>query len=273
MLEPELALNLLSPGLDAALVAVSDGVRSLEGAGSAVVARDPWRPLTEAEAEALVTTDPTPCARSVSVLDLGQDTLDFGRRTLLPLLDPDAGAAVDRSGALRTFQSAVLGLLYERHGLLPETVGAADLVVQRPGLASTAFNKGTGHYMGLHIDSHQRLALGERGGAMTLCAVNLGRAERHLHYVPRSVAGIADALAADGQELPASALALKDRFFAAHPDEPVLRLTLAPGQAYLCVTQNTIHDGATGAHTDVAFLTMSRFADEPPRLADRPPEP
>jgi len=267
VVDPELILNLLSPTLDASIVTVSGGVRPLDGTDAAVVAREPWRPLTPTEVATLVATDPAPCARSVSVLDLGEETLELGRRTLLPLLDPDAGATVDRSGSLRAFQSAVLSQLYDRHGLVPETVGAADLVVQRPGQVSTAFNKGTGRYMGLHIDSHQRLALGERGGAMTLCAVNLGRGARHLHYVPRSVAGIADDLAARGEGIPASALALKDAFFAARPDEPVLRLTLAPGQAYLCVTQNTIHDGATGTHADVAFLTMSRFADEPPRRA------
>lgn len=267
MLRPELSLNLLTPGLDPSLVTVSAGVRRLDRASTAVVAREPWRPLTADEQEALVVDAPVPSARSVSVLDLGRETLELGRRTLLPLLDPDAGAGIDRSGALRTFQSAVLSLLHDRHGLVPETVGAADLVVQRPGQESTAFNKGTGQFMGLHIDSHQRLALGERGGAMTLCAVNLGRADRYLHYVPRSVAGIADDLVARGQVIPPSALALKDAFFAAHPDEPVLRLTLAPGHAYLCVTQNTIHDGSTGDHADVAFLTMSRFADAPPRRA------
>jgi hypothetical protein len=261
----DLPVSFLSPGLDPSLVALTEGVRPLDDEGSAFVPRGPWRPV-DGSPTSVVSPAPTRPAGSVAVLDLGPALLEEGRRALLPLLE---GSAMDGSGALRRFQAAVLEALHERHGLTPETVGAADLVMHGPGQESTAYNKQTGAYMGLHIDSHQRLAFGERNQAMTLCAVNLGRGERYLNFVPRTVAAIVEDLVDRGVEIPPSALALKNAYLRAVPDQAVVRLTLPPGHAYLCITQNAIHDGATapGDRPDVAFLTMSRLADDVARVA------
>jgi hypothetical protein len=261
----DLPISFLSPGLDTGLVSVTDGVRPLDEEGTAFVPRGPWRSVDGSD-PALVSPAPTRPAESVAVLDLGPALLEEGRRVLLPLL---GGTTMDGTGALRRFQAAVLEALYERHGLTPETVGAADLVAHGPGQDSTAYNEKTGAYMGLHIDSHQRLAFGERHQAMTLCAVNLGQRERYLNLVPRTVAAIVDDLADRGVDIPTSALALKNAYLHAVPDQIVVRLALPPGSAYLCITQNAIHDGATapGDQPDVAFLTMSRLADDVARVA------
>jgi hypothetical protein len=58
-----------------------------------------------------------------------------------------------------------------------------------------------------------------------------------------------------------SANDLRDAFFAAFPDYPVLRVRLQPGQAYLCNTQNTVHDGATNDEglPDLSFLTLNEL--------------
>ncbi|HEX3961177.1 MAG TPA: hypothetical protein VHZ03_31920 [Trebonia sp.] len=275
---PGFTVNLLDDLLTGASILISSGVRPFRGTGHApdcVVARDDWRRLDEEEAATLLGEGPRPPAESLSLLDLGEGLLADAHRALLPFLAGDgtrpgavlAGASL--ADALRAFQSAVTQVLFDRYGLVAETTGAADMIVHQSDQASTAFNPAAGEFVGLHIDTHQRLPFGERAGAMTLCSVNVGFADRYLDFVNLPVSSLVRLLAERGVPAPRSSAELKEAFFARFADYPVLRLVLRPGQAYLCVTQNTIHDGATNhaGMPDVSFLTLHRLAHAAPHAA------
>jgi hypothetical protein len=280
-LMPGFTVNLLDDTVTPASILISSGVRPLRGNGHApgcVVARDDWRRLDEEETAALLGEGPRPPAESLSLLDLGAGLLDRAHRDLLPFLAgdrsrpgaglagaPAAGAAP--AGALRGFQSSVTQELFDAYGVGVETTGAADMIVRQPDQVSTAFNPATGEVAGLRVDPHQRLPFGERAGAMTLCSVNIGFADRYLDFVNLPASSMPALLAGHGVPEPESPAELKDAFFAHFADYPVLRLVLRPGQAYLCVTQNTIHDGATNhaGMLDVSFLTLHRLARVAPR--------
>lgn len=284
-LRPGFTVNLLDSTLTAASIAVSSGSRPQRSAAHApncVVAREDWRGLYDDERDIVLGAGEQALSTTLSILDLGDELLRESHETLLPLLASASTVGGDPSradepqqvaeqqayvSALRTFQSSVSRALYERYGIIPETTGAADLVVHQPDQLSTAFNPGINAFMGLHIDSHQRLPFGDRTGAMTLCSVNVGFAERYLNFVNLPVRSLLEVLAERGVPAPESASDLKDAFFAEFPDYPVLRLTIRPGQAYLCNTQNTIHDGATNhaQRPDVSFLTLHRLTDGVPR--------
>ena len=271
LLRPGFTVNLLDPGVTRSSISISSGSRPLADASHApdcTVATDDWRDLTDAAADVVLGDAlrplSAPLAAAVSLLDLGPDQLQESHRTRLPLLAAGPGAAQDvYVEALRTYQSHVSQALHDRYGIVPETTGAADLVVHRPGQPSTAYNPGIKAFMGLHIDSHQQLPFADRAGAMTLCAVNVGVADRYLNFVNLPVRDLVEVLAAHGVTQPESASALKNAFFARFPEYPVLRLTLRPGQAYLCNTQNTIHDGATNqdGRPDISFLSLHRMTD------------
>jgi hypothetical protein len=274
---PGFTVNLLDDTVTRASILISSGTRPFRGNGHApgcVVARDDWRHLDDEEAAALLGEGPRPPAESLSLLDLGEGLLEEAHRTLLPFLAggprPGAGlAGASLAEALRTFQSAVSRALFDRYGLAAETTGAADMIVHQPDQVSTAFNPAPGEFVGLHIDTHQRLPFGERSGAMTLCSVNVGFADRYLDFVNLPVSSLVRLLAERGVPASRSSAELKEAFFAWFADYPVVRLVLRPGQAYLCVTQNAIHDGATNhaGMPDVSFLTLHRLAQAAPRAA------
>ncbi|GAA4235257.1 hypothetical protein GCM10022254_42140 [Actinomadura meridiana] len=270
-----LGVNLLSDSCTQNSFEISSGVRPLEGAASqpaalgAVVARDDWRPLRLDEAAVLFPAEPVSLASAVSVTDFGEDLVTEAHERILPGIDGGTDTDHDQQAALRGFQEKILGLLYERQGLVPESLGAVDVVVHRPDQLSTAFNEGLNGFMGLHIDSHQRLPFGSRDGAMTLCSINVGFTDRFLNFVNLPVRSLLELLDAEGEPPPESSVGLKDTFFRHFPDYPILRVRLAPGQAYLCNTQNTIHDGATNDRglPDVSLLTINGLPDSVPRRA------
>ena len=209
----------------------------------------------------LLPAGPASPGRDILVFDIDSQTLQASQERLLPLVrDGEAG-----SDSARAAVDEFCALLYERTaevcGLRPPAAGRGDLIVHGPGQPSTAFNFDTGAFMGLHIDNHQDLPLDERERARTLCAVNLGFTERYLHFVNLPVSELLELLAERGVAAPSRAEQLKDLFLARFPDYPVIRLALLPGHAYICNTQNTIHDGATpeGDLPDVSFLTMNEF--------------
>jgi hypothetical protein len=267
LLRPGFTVNLLDPGVTRDSVSICSGSRLMADTSHApncVVAAGDWRDLTDVEADVILGADLRPLSTTVSLLDLGPQLLQDGHDTLLPLLAGGSDTAQPvYVEALRTFQSQVSQALQDRYGIVPETTGAADLVVHRPDQPSTAFNPGIGAFMGLHIDSHQQLPFGDRAGAMTLCAMNVGFADRYLNFVNLPVRDLIEVLADRGVDPPVSAGDVKNAFFAEFPAYPVLRLTIRPGEAYLCNTQNTIHDGATNrtGSPDISFLTLHRMTN------------
>jgi hypothetical protein len=258
---PGLTITIASPTIRPDALAVSPGVEALAATGG-VVARPEWRPLDRDDREVVFSHGPVPLCDSVVLIDMGDELVSQAHEELLPLV---SGAAFDqssRAAALRRFHGAVLEVLATRLGLVPEQVGAADLVAHRPGLRSTAHNPESGAFMGLHVDSHQRLPFGDRWAAMTLCAVNVGFTHRDLNLVNLAVPSMVEMLEESGHAVSGeSANDLRDAFFAAFPDYPVLRVRLQPGQAYLCNTQNTVHDGATNDEglPDLSFLTLNEL--------------
>ena len=272
-LMPGFTVNLLDDTVTRASILISSGVRPFGANGHApgcAVARDDWRRLDDAEAAALLGEAPRPPAESLSLLDLGGSLLAEAHRDLLPFLACDgAGPGAVPAGALRAFQSAVTQALFDRYGVVAETTGPADMVVRQPGPVSTAFDPAVGEPGGLHVDTRQRLPFGERAGVMTLCSVNVGFADRYLDFVNLPVSRLVRLLAERGAPAARSSAELTEAFFAWFADYPVLRLVLRPGQAYLCVTQNTIHDGATSraGGPGVSFLSLHRLAQAAPRAA------
>jgi hypothetical protein len=205
------------------------------------------------------------------VLDVGGELLEQARRRLLR---EAAGTEDDvrRQHDLLKLHIRVLELLAYQHGVMPRSAGAIDVILNRPGRLSTAFDARHGHFMGLHIDSHRHLPLGERSADMMLCAINIGSADRYLDFINLPPARVAALLGNRDVRVPPSAAALTGAFFREFPDYPVLRLTLPPGRAYLCDTRNTIHDCATNTVDlpDAALLTMNGLPDVAPACWEEP---
>ncbi|MBA5862213.1 MAG: hypothetical protein GDA65_05845 [Nitrospira sp. CR1.1] len=135
----------------------------------------------------------------------------------------------------------------------------ADLAFAGPGLNSTAFDHLKGIYKGLHIDDHEKLALTKRREAFILFNINLGDAIRYFQFINHQLSSIVNILQdvySDEDIGLWPTHKIKDAFFTHHPEYSVTRALLPPGHAYLCQTQNVIHDGATNSegHADISLL-------------------
>jgi hypothetical protein len=76
--------------------------------------------------------------------------------------------------------------------------------------------------------------------------INLGTQERHLVFIPVSVSEMARRLSFSKADLaPQHSTPFIQTFMHAFPDQCVLRLGVAPGEAYIAPTENLIHDAST----------------------------
>ncbi len=128
--------------------------------------------------------------------------------------------------------------------LLSADILSADVNILPPCLKSTAYNYYTDEYVGLHIDTHDEIENQQRKSAPQLLSINMGKANRFLHFVNLTYEKIS-ALTESDQT--ASMKELVERFFRAYPRHEVYSIEIPPGHGYLARTQNIIHDGGTNS--------------------------
>jgi hypothetical protein len=102
-----------------------------------------------------------------------------------------------------------------------------------------------GRLTGLHVDNWYRRALEERAFSPNRISINLGARDRHLLYVNLPLRTIAElvAEARGGAHVDDVAFTLPREFTRLFPGYPVVKLAIAPGEAYIAPTENIIHDG------------------------------
>jgi len=102
-------------------------------------------------------------------------------------------------------------------------------------------------YLGLHLDSWDRTLRATSSVKQRLC-LNLGREERHFLFINLP---LPELLTAVGMTQPAvlsnadRTLFSGHRFMKLYPSYPVVKLRLAPGEAYIAPTSQIIHDGTS----------------------------
>lgn len=246
-------------------VMLSSGVEMLydeEGReATAWVARGPWRSPVITEWAALLAEAPPRWADHFVLVELPPELLDFAHRAVIEPLAATSGARNDAlAHAIGDFRTAFRKALHDA-GYVLDDAGPADVVVNRPGMRSTAYDYTRDRLIGLHIDNHQAFPLGERARSFTLANINIGWKPRYVDIVPASVQTL---LTSCGLDISCGLTPreVKDIYLRAAQDSPVVRVTVPPGTAYLLNTQNCIHDGASppGDVPDVAFLAMGNTA-------------
>ncbi len=262
-----------SPG--APRVLLSAGIaRAAEEAGpempyppEAFLPATPWRAPTPAEEEILRGSGPSADpASTVAVLSAPAEVLDAfetaGVREARTCRELEEAA---RRGACR--EALEHGLGYFRSLCAPgESLEGAGLAARPGGLLSTTREETRGCHIGLHLDSWEQLPLDQRHRAGNRISINLGREERSLLFVNLPVEDMVFLLRAILPEERFRACLRRatdfvQEFLRCHPAYPVVRVRVAPGEAYLAPTENMIHDGCTeGARClDVTLTARGRL--------------
>jgi len=134
--------------------------------------------------------------------------------------------------------------------------------VRRPGQVTTAIDERLGLRVGLHVDSWDGWHPDHPGGrsdCRTRLGVNLGTETRYLLFmqVPR------DAVLKDVDEemIALGPTRLLQRYLEAHPDVPVYRLAIRPGEAYIAPIDAMPHDSSTCGMSvdDITLSAVGHF--------------
>jgi uncharacterized protein len=117
-------------------------------------------------------------------------------------------------------------------------------------------------YLGLHLDSWEHTSLSTSSSKSRLC-LNLGKEDRHFLFINLP---LNELLKAVGQTQSASASKMPRTLFSGYkfmklyPDYPVIKLRIAPGEAYIAPTGQIIHD-ATSISKSYPDITLHIIGD------------
>ncbi|QLE59988.1 hypothetical protein [Nostoc sp. TCL26-01] len=111
-----------------------------------------------------------------------------------------------------------------------------------PGLITSTVDYERNCYIGLHLDSWYGASLKERHLSRNRICINLGHEDRFLLLVNLSLQTMFDILETDKSNDPKTLIFNFMQYFSNYP---VIRLKIAPNEAYIAPTENIIHDGST----------------------------
>ena len=135
--------------------------------------------------------------------------------------------------------------------------------IQPPGLKTVTYNSSTRGYIGLHLDSWDQMPLEKRHLSTNRICLNVGSEDRFLLFINLTLKDIYHLMVVysqarawnfinkkgDFQSLPSmskiSPNVLIKEFMKTYSSYPVIKLKIAPGEAYIAPTENMIHDGCT----------------------------
>jgi len=208
-----------------------------------------WRELTTAEHVCLWAVDPLYTPGSwISIVRIPDVILApfavLGLVTLTCARDLGTLIRTDRyDAACATVKGYLLRFLRGETELVFGGVGASP-----PGLRTTTFDTSNNCYIGLHVDNWDRLPLAASAGATNRIAINLGTEDRYFVFINLGLQQIADRLDRAGSRRTAVAgegSSIARAFMTAYPSYPIVKLRIAPGEAYIAPTENMVHDGCT----------------------------
>ena len=221
------------------------------------LARDEWQPLNPEEQTTLLPDSQPPFLTSIVLFEFEPR---FRQQFQQEILEPVQQSQIDQAEAERRMlaltQAAFPDLSFDR-------VLSTSLVVKPANTPTTAFDAKTNEYVGLHIDNYFDLPFDRREEGVQLLVTNVGQAERYFHFIDLTVAGMLHKLQTTPEvRLPSTIDELVNTFFEHFPTYPIYRIRLQPGQAYLALTHNFIHDGATNTQTlaDMAIFVGGSFS-------------
>ncbi|KAF3884617.1 MULTISPECIES: hypothetical protein [Nostocales] len=120
------------------------------------------------------------------------------------------------------------------------------LQVTLPGLRTLTMENAD-YFVGMHLDSWDRAPLRRRHKSRNRICINLGREERFFLFINLPLMQMFEALGFSDDEVYKHyrGTTVGDEFMKKYPDYPVVKLKVAPREAYIAPTDNLIHDASS----------------------------
>lgn len=223
------------------------------------IAGGPWNALSDAEKD-IVCSEGFFSEGGIKLTKISQRFYDEFYSEVYPKLSTNSESNKNK---IKNYLSGLRNTIKDELDSNVKILGVehGDLVLNPPGIPSTAFNYDKGICVGMHIDDHQKLDFNKRESGFQLLNINLGEATRYICFVNYSFRDIFKKVREKTDEHIQSAKALKDLFFHFFPNTPLYRISILPKEAYIAVTQNFIHDGNTNndGKLDISLLLGGEF--------------
>lgn len=254
----------ISDGVDAADAATDGGPAFLAGA---LVPRRNWRSPTKEEVQTLFCSRSLGLHRTIGIVrvfgigtaaalrkraDQLYDKYDYGQEAQLwshPLL----------GRVLRTIKHVVR---------IDGPVTYNSVAKHKHGLVTVTYDRNREARLGLHVDNWEKTGFEDASFVPNRISINLGPDKRYFLFVNITLPDIYKDAHSDCQGGVRTKSDLVQAFFRRHPEYPVVRLAIQPGEAYVAPTENIIHDGSSiDARTQGYHLTFrGRFTMLEPEL-------
>lgn len=250
---------------------------------NAFVPKEPWREPGQAESNLLGING---LLSNKSKWDLGSSigVCRFPDEALAPLI-----ALLDqlgiRSRALQSYEheykrvrkhpdyEAVIASVikhlspYYRYPHQPKPLG---VYAKQPGLRTSttdvdySIDSSERFRIGMHLDSHDRLPLRRRHQSRNRICINLGCEDRFFLFINLTLMDMFNALGLSEPEdfyQHYRGVSIGREFMKRHPSYPVIKLKIAPGEAYIAPTDNLIHDGSSVGkqYPDIVLTFLGYF--------------
>ncbi|MCC3425532.1 MAG: hypothetical protein JGK12_16740 [Microcoleus sp. PH2017_01_SCD_O_A] len=249
----------LSSGTQLAVDTSPDSLQYCEGA---FMPKEPWREPTPAESALLWTDEPPPHYAGVGIVRLPAD--------VLALLADAAIASLTTPLQVAEFKSQKkCGQILDRliDYFKPFCLSDSSPVIsgmggRQPGLSTATIDNKRGCRNGLHTDSWDNLPLDKKQEATNRICVNLGRDSRYFLFVNLTEMDIFQMLGCSGADIGKPwTRQLTYQFMQRYPEYPVVKLRIAPGEAYIAPTENMIHDASTAdmKHLDIKVMMRGYY--------------
>jgi len=202
-----------------------------------------WRPPTQAENSAIWADVLPEMGRVVAIVEvLDQECIEKVRQWV-PALQLLAGTQREH------WDHPSIKMLLEKMEAVVSVSGALDcngIAEHPPGLTTVTIDHERQSYIGLHTDSWDRLPVEQLASARNRICINLGREDRYLLFLNLTVGDMLAHLPTASQAAPiTSASAIGKAFMRAHPDYPIAKVRIRPGEAYIAPTENIVHDASS----------------------------
>jgi hypothetical protein len=242
--EPELQIPRvwLSSGTQLAFDRVPGRIQYCEGA---FMPQEPWREPTAQESDLLWVKEPPPSYSGVGIVRLPPD--------ILALLAASGIASLTTPLQVAEFKNQE-----KCHQLLDKLIAYFQPFCISDSLPVIS---GMGRN-GLHTDNWDALPLAQKQDSTNRICVNLGLDSRYFLFINLTERDIFEMLGCPDSDIKKPwTRQLTNEFMRRYPDYPVVKLRIAPGEAYIAPTENMIHDASTAEmkHLDIKVMMRGYY--------------
>lgn len=228
-------------------VYISNGIRAvkiLNGINckeDTFVPNPPWRQPNSSEWKILTeNASKTPYHDKVSVVDLPNSLIETIKETAInQAVNFKEYNCIVRSD--KFIKAKELIIEWSKKFLINETTPQiVNIGAFKSGLETITYNYNRNFYIGLHLDSWDKLKIENLKTASNRICINLGKEKRSFLFLNLPVY---DVLSSAKHSINPH-YAIKD-FLRNNPTYPIIKIDLYPFQGYIAPTENIIHDGSS----------------------------